>query len=122
MELELQHHGETYRIQAQVIQDQLWFHFQGRTFVFDHPQKKSTRRVQSAGTQSNEIAAPMPGKVTKILKKLGDSVQVGDPVLVMEAMKMEYTLKSETKGSVTSIQVQVGDQVSLGQVLARMDG
>ena len=63
----------------------------------------------------------MPGKVTKILKTSGDSVRRGDVILVMEAMKMEYTLKAESDSKISSIACAVGEQVTLGQTLVTFE-
>jgi biotin carboxyl carrier protein len=62
----------------------------------------------------------MPGKVTKILLTPGSAVEVGQAVLVMEAMKMEYTLKAEIAGEVESVNCAVGEQVALGKALVKI--
>ena len=59
----------------------------------------------------------MPGKITKVFKQMGDQVKAGDAMIVMEAMKMEYTLKADVDGSIQKIDCQVGDQVALGKIL-----
>ena len=63
----------------------------------------------------------MPGKITKILKVQGEIVAAGDVILVMEAMKMEYTLKAERAGVVSGLTCSLGEQVSLGKKLAHID-
>lgn len=103
---------------TQKIGDQLWIHFQGKTFSIPISDQKRRRKNSSAVSNgANQIAAPMPGKITKVLSAVNDQVQVGQVVLVMEAMKMEYTLKAEVNGKIKTISVKVGDQVSLGQTL-----
>ncbi len=62
----------------------------------------------------------MPGKVTKIQKNIGDAVSAGDVVIVMEAMKMEYTLKAHVNGKVEVMNCKAGDQVTLGKLLAQI--
>ncbi|MNU08488.1 2-oxoglutarate carboxylase large subunit [compost metagenome] len=62
----------------------------------------------------------MPGKVTKLLLGVGSAVQAGQAVLVMEAMKMEYTLKSEIAGTIETIECAAGDQVVLGKTLVKI--
>ena len=104
----------------QMLKGQLWVHFKGRTFIFEGNKKqfgKGTSRKASAG----EVFSPMPGKITKILKSPGDIVVQGDVVLVMEAMKMEYTLKSDIAGSIEQVNCQVGDQVVLGKLLVKIE-
>ncbi|MGB0930844.1 MAG: acetyl-CoA carboxylase biotin carboxyl carrier protein subunit [Chitinophagales bacterium] len=68
----------------------------------------------------NDIKAPMPGLVLEIKVKAGDSIQKGDAVLVLEAMKMENVLKSSGEGIVDSIEVKVGDAVEKNQILLKM--
>ncbi len=66
------------------------------------------------------MISPMPGKITKILLSEGSDVQIGQAVLVMEAMKMEYTLKAEVAGTVEGIHCAVGEQVALGKALVKI--
>lgn len=102
---------------AQMLRGQLWVHFQGRTFVYENPREKKFGKKGAGKAHSNEISAPMPGKITKILKGAGQPVQAGEAVLVMEAMKMEYTLKANVSGVIDSVTCGTGDQVALGKIL-----
>lgn len=104
---------------SQMIRGVLWVHHNGRTFSVDADGGKKSRK-KSGGAASDQIAAPMPGKITKLLVSVGDAVKPGQAVLMMEAMKMEYTLKAEAAGSIESLNCQVGDQVILGKVLAKI--
>ena len=70
----------------------------------------------SAG-KVNEIKAPMPGLVLDIRVSEGDAVKKGDPILVLEAMKMENILKSPTDGTIRKINVKKGLAVEKNQVL-----
>jgi len=63
------------------------------------------------------LHAPMPGKVVKVEVNEGDKVDEGQVLIVMEAMKMEHTLRSPHSGTVTSVQTATGDQVEAGQTL-----
>jgi biotin carboxyl carrier protein len=105
---------------AQMVKGQLWVHFEGRTFIYENPAQKKFGKKGAGKAKSGEMLAPMPGKVTKLLKNVGDKVAAGDVVLVMEAMKMEYTLKSDIAGEVTTVGCKVGDQVALGKLLAQI--
>ena len=67
------------------------------------------------------VTAPMPGKVFKILAKPGDSVAYGQPILILEAMKMETKIMAPEDGMIVEISVTVGDQVNTGDVLAHLD-
>lgn len=63
------------------------------------------------------VKAPLPGVVTKILVKEGQSVKKGETVLVLEAMKMENNITAEADGTVTGICVNAGDSVMEGTTL-----
>jgi len=66
------------------------------------------------------VAAPMPGAVFEILKGPGDSVEEGETVIVLEAMKMEMAIAAPSAGVVSEILVSKGDQVTAGQVIATL--
>lgn len=68
-------------------------------------------------TQMKEIKAQMPGLILEIKVNPGDEVKKGDPILVLEAMKMENILKSPGAGIVKSVRVKTGDSVEKNQVL-----
>jgi biotin carboxyl carrier protein len=70
-----------------------------------------------AGSKVNEIKAPMPGLVLDVVVAEGSAVKKGDPVLVLEAMKMENILKSPADGTVKKINVKKGTAVEKNQVL-----
>lgn len=65
----------------------------------------------------NNVKAPMPGLIIDLRVKQGDSVKMGDPLLVLEAMKMENVLKATGDGTVKSIKVKRGDSVEKNQVM-----
>ena len=67
--------------------------------------------------QENIVYAKMPGKIVKIVKKIGDTVRKGDSVMVMEAMKMENELRASVGGTVLSIMVKEGQAVETGAIL-----
>ncbi len=69
---------------------------------------------------SPEVVAPMPGKVLKVLVKEGDQVEAGQPLLVMEAMKMETTLSAEGRAIVGKVRVAAGQMVGHGDVLIEL--
>jgi len=61
---------------------------------------------------SGTLVAPMPGKISKILCQVGDRIQTGDVLLVMEAMKMEHTVQASASGIVESVNCKLGDVVA----------
>ncbi|MFO1251046.1 MAG: acetyl-CoA carboxylase biotin carboxyl carrier protein subunit [Inhella sp.] len=63
----------------------------------------------------------MPGKLVALHVKAGDSVKAGQPLAVMEAMKMEHTLNSPRDGKVAELLYAVGDQLSDGAELLRLE-
>ncbi|MBN1759501.1 MAG: hypothetical protein JW863_14325 [Chitinispirillaceae bacterium] len=72
----------------------------------------------SSGGDGTEIKSPMPAKVFKIVTNVGDHVNAGDAILILEAMKMEAAVNATVSGTVSEILVAVGDQVNGEQVLA----
>jgi biotin carboxyl carrier protein len=75
------------------------------------------RRREMADPTRGEVHAPMPGLVVDILVGAGEPVEVGQPVVVIEAMKMQNALTAPLKGRVTSVAVQSGNPVVTGQLL-----
>ncbi len=71
--------------------------------------------------EGEAVKAMLPGVVTKILVKEGDSVKAGETIMILEAMKMENEVKSPKDGVVKQILVKEGDRVEAGDVLAVMD-
>ena len=121
--LKVQIDGSEKTALVQVIDQKFWCRIDNVTHCFDLSDlnSTSTTRNQIAKTKnSNLITAPMPGKITKIFVQSGNSVEKSEPLLVMEAMKMEYTLKSDLKTTVEKINVKVGDQVTLGYLLIEL--
>ena len=72
----------------------------------------------SAQVAAGSLLAPMPGTVVRVAVVAGDSVTAGQPLLWLEAMKMEHTITAPTDGVVTELPVEAGQQVEVGAVLA----
>ena len=78
--------------------------------------------MDSAATHKvNDLKAPMPGLVLKLMVAAGDEIKLGDPLLLLEAMKMENILKAAGIGKVKAIKVAAGDKVEKGQVLIQFE-
>jgi acetyl-CoA carboxylase biotin carboxylase subunit len=75
--------------------------------------------AESAGAATDRVTAPMPGKIVQILVKPGDHVKPGQPLAVLEAMKMEHTLKAAADAQVKSVDVSAGEQVGEGATVIR---
>jgi biotin carboxyl carrier protein len=69
------------------------------------------------GAGSGAVSVSMPGRVVKVLAKVGDQVEKGAPVLIIEAMKMENEVKAKRSGAVQAVHVAEGDAVEGGFVL-----
>jgi len=72
----------------------------------------------AAEAVTGACTAPMPGKVVKVLAAEGDAIAAGQPLLVLEAMKMEHTVRSATPGTLSRLAVSPGEQVEQGALLA----
>jgi biotin carboxyl carrier protein len=80
------------------------------------------RRQSRVGAQAHEdIKAPMPGKVVRVLVAVGDTVEAGQGIVVVEAMKMQNELKAPRPGKVTSVAARVGATAAAGEVLATVE-
>ena len=79
---------------------------------------KPTSAASSSSGTLTEVTSQMPGAVFKQLAKPGQSVREGEPILILEAMKMEMEVASPVSGTIQNLGLSVGDQVATGQVLA----
>ncbi len=81
---------------------------EGHRFV-----SKNIKNVKSANSlhSDDQVLSPMPGKIIKIMVKPGDKIKKGDALLVLEAMKMEHTLKSPRDAEVLKVNGKVGEMV-----------
>ncbi|HUQ03514.1 MAG TPA: biotin carboxylase N-terminal domain-containing protein [Kofleriaceae bacterium] len=77
---------------------------------------------RKAEVAPGSLVAPMPGKVVKVLVGVGDTVEPGTTLLILEAMKMEQPVKAPLAGTVASLAVAVGEQVEADQLLAVVTG
>ena len=66
------------------------------------------------------VRAPMPGRIISVSASVGDTVTKGQPVVVLESMKMENTITSPVDGTVSAVHVAAGDSVQHGQTLAEI--
>lgn len=72
-------------------------------------------------SKPGDVASPMPGRVVKVLVAVGDAVKAGDPVLVIEAMKMESRVPAPVGGTVASLYVKDGDDVKTDETLIQLE-
>lgn len=71
----------------------------------------------AAASEGEPVNAPLSGNIFKVLVNEGDSVQQGDVIIILEAMKMETEVRSQIAGVVTEVDVKVGDSVAVGDML-----
>ena len=73
------------------------------------------------GAGADEITAPMPGQITRILVEVGDEVVEGQDVAIIEAMKMENVLSAEARGTVREVAVKIGDNLNVDDLILALD-
>ena len=67
-----------------------------------------------------EIVSPLPGLVATVHVKVGDTVASGDPVVTLQSMKMEIPITAEGDGTVSSVDVNEGDEIDTGALIATL--
>ncbi len=100
---------------AAKVGDVWWVHFKGHTFCLE--------RIEPGASQSGDeggLVAPMPGKVLDVLVEIGQSVEAGQTLMVLEAMKMEHRILASNPGQITAIHFTADEQVQQGSVLLEM--
>jgi 3-methylcrotonyl-CoA carboxylase alpha subunit len=97
--------------------DRLLVSLDGRVHAFDLGEAP---RRGAAGGGLGLTVAPMPGKVLQVLVGIGDAVEPGQPLVVLEAMKMETTLRAEIAGTVAAVGASPGDMVEAGAALVEI--
>jgi biotin carboxyl carrier protein len=113
----------SYEVFVEENDDHLTVHLLNRTFrvrAADARRRRAGLGAEAADGAAR-IVAPIPGRVTKILKGEGSAVQLGEGVIVVEAMKMENELRAPRAGTVVSVAVAEGDGVEGGALLATIE-
>jgi 3-methylcrotonyl-CoA carboxylase alpha subunit len=101
-------------------------HAQARSFL--HADGYTLEFATTAGgdpavqTGHHDLTAPMPGSVAQILVREGDTVARGQPLVIVEAMKMEHVVRAPRAGRVRAVRAHAGDQVEGGAVLVEIAG
>jgi acetyl-CoA/propionyl-CoA carboxylase biotin carboxyl carrier protein len=96
--------------------DTLWLASEGRVWVV--AEHSMLAGGPTATGDAGPVTSPMPGTVLVVKVCLGERVSAGQPLLVVEAMKMEHTITAPGDGVLTELNVQAGDQVALNEPLA----
>ncbi len=79
------------------------------------------KKMKEARAHAGGLSSPMPGKIFKILKDTGSEVKKGEPILILEAMKMEHSIRSDKDGKVKKVFFKVGELVQGGVILAEVE-
>jgi acetyl-CoA/propionyl-CoA/long-chain acyl-CoA carboxylase, biotin carboxylase, biotin carboxyl carrier protein len=111
--LELEIDGHSVRAVVNVQPNIVEVSYQGQRFVLTGPDRLADHADITDGT----VTAPMPGTVLELRVAEGDAVEEGQVLGMMEAMKMELSLKAPFAGTVTAVEVDAGHQVALGATL-----
>ncbi len=102
-----------------IDRDLHWIEGVGRLYqVTTHDLESGVSRPVSGDTR---IKAPIPGVITRLLVSVGDTVQTSQPVMILEAMKMENEIRAPRSGKVIQLAVSVGQVVGLGELLAEFE-
>ena len=88
-------------------------------FVFERERGVGRRGAAGRG-EAHGLEAPMPGVVTRVMVKAGDEVKKGQPLVALEAMKMEHLIRAPRDGRVASITAKSGEMVAGGTALVQM--
>ena len=98
------------------VQDDWWIHIDGRIHVLSIDEQG----LSGSGDESG-MSAPMPGKILELLCNIGDQVESGQTLIVMEAMKMEHRIAANVSGTIAAIHHAAGEQVDAGATLIDID-
>lgn len=90
----------------------------GRTYAHSRDEVDSDRPVAAQG--EGRLEAPMPGSIVAVNVAAGDAVAAGDPLVVLESMKMHNELLAPVSGTVKRVNCKAGEQVAYGQVLVEI--
>lgn len=110
--------GRTFTARVTRHGDALTIFMDGEQHTFIVPDPLVGSALEDA--DSDRVLAPMPGLIKVVSVNSGDAVKKGQPVMVMEAMKMEYTLNAPRDGKIGELSAAAGDQVNEGAVLLVM--
>jgi acetyl/propionyl-CoA carboxylase alpha subunit len=97
----------------------VWISCQGHAEYFEIERKSAKEALQPAS--ESELRAPMTGRVVSVRVQPGQTIQAGDIVVILEAMKMEFRIEAPYASSVREVNCKPGDLVDLGQVLVTID-
>jgi acetyl-CoA/propionyl-CoA carboxylase biotin carboxyl carrier protein len=89
--------------------------------VAARPRRSGAAAAAAIVSGSGKVAVPMQGTITKVLVSVGDTVEAGQPVCVLEAMKMENNINADKSGTVAEVKVSPGQSVGTGDIVIVID-
>jgi biotin carboxyl carrier protein len=116
--------GKSYEVKQEITGDETAIVVGRQRFsaiVRDPRSFRSRRRTDAGGSGPKKVSAPMPGKVVRVLVQVGEHVDAGQGVVIIEAMKMQNELKSPKTGVVKKLHAPEGVLVEAGQALAEIE-
>jgi biotin carboxyl carrier protein len=115
--------GRSYEARAEAGDGCAWITIRGQRFrvAVTDPRRWTHRGAGAHGHEREDIVAPMPGKVVRVMVAPGESVEAGRGVVVIEAMKMQNEMKTRRSGRIASVPVREGDTVVAGAILATLE-
>jgi acetyl-CoA/propionyl-CoA carboxylase, biotin carboxylase, biotin carboxyl carrier protein len=116
--LVLSYQGATQRYASSATGNLRWLGRRGRSWALVETGTLDAAHADTGPAGGGSVRSPMPGTVLAVLVAQDDAVKAGQPLLVIEAMKMEYTVGSPTDGVVGEVAVRAGEQVAVDQPLA----
>ena len=95
----------------------VWVRFEGRTYRFELVRGQRRERAHTGG----DLSSPMPGQVQKVMVSVGETVEAHQPIMVVEAMKMQLEIKAPHAGTVKRLLAEQGEQIEAGMPLAELE-
>jgi 3-methylcrotonyl-CoA carboxylase alpha subunit len=112
--------GERFLVHSAAAKEMRYLHLDGVQYQLE--KSAGRKRRGSSGGTAGDLKAEMPGQVIDVRIQQGDTVQAGQVLLVLEAMKMEIRITAPYAGTVAKLMVKKGDLVERGQLLVEISG
>ena len=117
--------GRRHLVRTARASDRVFVWCDGETYEFQLPgaglRTAGSGARRGAASERGDLVAPMPGRVRETLVEAGDAVERGQVLLVLEAMKMEHSIRAPRDGVVRALFYRTGDLVDAGVVLAELE-
>lgn len=106
--------GQRHRVAYSEVLGRIWYHARGSSYFGEWVEKSSERQSEDSESKDAELVAQFPGRVKRILVEEGAQVNQGDRLILVEAMKMEFTIKAPFAGKILKVLVQPDQQLQPG--------